>query len=75
MAGEVTVSLTKDQALVLFEFLARIDPDATSCDVQEAELLVLWRIEGQLEKTPVEPLVPNYSELLEQARKRVLSSG
>ena len=67
----VTVELTQAEALVLFEWLVRSD-NAELLQIQDdAEQQVLWKIEATLEKTLIEPLAPNYSELLEAARRKV----
>lgn len=68
------LELTDDQALVLFEWLARLDErDALPVD-DPAEEQVLWVLHGQLEKALSEPFLPNYHELVEQARARVKAS-
>jgi hypothetical protein len=65
------LELTDDQALVFFEWLARLDQqDAFPCE-DEAEELVLWSLHGQLEKVLAEPFRANYRELVEAARTRV----
>ncbi len=69
MEDRITLDLTKAEALVLFDWLARSD-DETRCDDPAAQQ-VLWLLEGQLEKKLVEPLDPNYAQLLTQARERV----
>ena len=67
----VHLRLTRAEALVLFEWLARED-EAKNLPIDDpAEELVLWRIEGQLEGCLVEPLCPDYKELVEAARKEV----
>jgi len=72
---DVTLTLTKAEALVLFEWLARTD-GAESLPVEDpSEQQVLWRIEGQLEKVLVEPLRPDYAELVADARRRVNEAG
>ncbi|MFC7667248.1 hypothetical protein ACFQT0_07315 [Hymenobacter humi] len=49
---EVIIKLTKDQALVLFEFLARTnEADHTELFVDQVELKMLWLLEGQARKT------------------------
>jgi hypothetical protein len=66
------LDLTNDQALVLFEWLSRLDEaDAMPCE-HEAERQVLWTLHGQLEKALTEPLRPDYRSLLEEARSKVL---
>lgn len=65
------LELTQDEALVIFEWLARLDEkDALPCE-DPAEQQVLWSLHGQLEKVLVEPLRPNYRELVEEARARI----
>jgi len=71
MGDPVTIELTGDEALVLFEWLA--DLDTAKLDVGEAEERVLWRIEAALEKSVVEPFATDYAELVEQARRRILA--
>jgi hypothetical protein len=65
------LELTQDEALVFFEWLARLDEqDAFPCE-DPAEQQVLWLLHGQLEKVMVEPFQENYREIIEQARMRV----
>ena len=71
MEREVSLALTKSEALVLFELLARIDNAASLKFEHPAEQTVLWRLEAELEKTLVEPFSPEYDKLLADARKQV----
>jgi len=73
-AAGVTISLTADQALVLFEWLTREDGKGALPTEHQAEQNVLWEIEAQLEKSLVEPLRPDYEALLVAARERLLGS-
>ena len=67
---KVTIELTADEALVLHDWLYRFN--ATQPTFQDqAEQRVLWDIEASLESALVEPLAPNYLELLEAARARI----
>jgi hypothetical protein len=69
---EISIGLTRDEALILFEFLSRInqtDHDNILEDVSEQK--VLWTIEGQLERILVEPFKPDYLEIIKAARKRL----
>lgn len=67
----IKLELTSDEALVLFEWLARLDErDAFPCE-DPAEEQVLWTLHAQLEKLLVEPFQANYQELVEHARTRV----
>jgi len=66
--------LDKDEALVLFDLLARLSDDLEMLEEllpDIAERRVLWRIEGQLEKELAEPFMPNYPKLVEEARNNV----
>jgi hypothetical protein len=70
MSKPVTIELTGDEALVLFEWLAKLD-EAKLVE-GEAEKRVLWGVEAALERALVEPFAKNYGELVEQARERIL---
>ena len=70
--GGVALSLSEDEALVLFEFLARLDEaERPGLFEDQAEQRVLWNLEVALEKALVAPLRPDYAELLQRARDRV----
>jgi hypothetical protein len=67
--NEVTITLSKAEALVLFEWLARTD-DARVLPIDHpAEQVALWRLEGQLEKKIDCLFSPDYGERLEDARR------
>jgi hypothetical protein len=72
MVNSVTVELSADEALVLFEWLAALDEEKFAGG--EAEKRVLWRIEAALEKALVEPFTGDYAQRVEQARQRVLAA-
>lgn len=67
----VTLQLSGDEALVLFEWLAQREQDQSDMPVT-AEDIALGRILGQLEKTLVEPFDTNYQELVNAARRRLV---
>ena len=68
---EIKISLTKDEALVLFEFLFRFS-DTEKLNIEhQAEERALWNLECSLEKILVEPFKDDYLELLETARERL----
>lgn len=71
MSDPITIELTGDEALVLFEWLSQLD--AAKLGVGEAEERVLWKIEAVLEKSLVEPFAKNYAALVERARQRILA--
>jgi hypothetical protein len=68
---KVIIELSKSEALVLFEFLARTSDDDSLMVADQAERRALWNLECLFEKALVEPFLPNYLELLEQAKKRL----
>jgi hypothetical protein len=68
----VDISLSKSEALVLFEFLVRINQKADEGMFEDqAEQRVLWDLEASLEKQLSEPFRPDYSELINKARQEV----
>jgi hypothetical protein len=67
----MTLELSDDEALVLFECLACLGEQGALPLQDEAERYVLWRLEGKLEKALVEPFRSDYAELLEGARRRI----
>lgn len=72
VTDEISIGLSRDQALVLFEWLARTgSADQPAPFVDQAEQRVLWDLEAALEKHLVEPFKSDYRELLEAARGRV----
>lgn len=71
--GKVALNLSREEALVLFEWLHRFNSEDQTFEDQ-AEQRVLWDIEAMLESELVEPLDPKYAELLAAARARVRDS-
>lgn len=65
------VELSGDEALVLFEWLARFNELGDSAFKDEAEQEALWHLEHQLEKRVAAVLDPRYPELLDEARARI----
>ena len=68
---KITLKLTKAESLVLCEWLARFDSVQTLAFDHPSEERVLWRLQGQLESTLKEPLLPNYKEIIDEARRCV----
>jgi hypothetical protein len=68
---DVTVQLTADEALVLFEFLQRFSETEVLSIQDQAEERALWNVGCLLEKSLSEPFAGNYQELLAQARDRL----
>ncbi len=70
---QVKLVLTELEALVLFEWLARVDAEKSAPLIHPAEQKLLWLLETQLEKELVQPFLPNYTELVEKAREEIVS--
>jgi hypothetical protein len=71
---EVVIRLSQDEALVLFEWLYRTDDltnDFGDLVEDQAEQRALWNLTCLLERELVQPLLPEYAELVEQARNRL----
>lgn len=72
MSEEIIIKLDKDEALVLFDFLSRVNnKDLKEIFEDQAELKTLWILEGQLEKQLVEPFKPEYTEIIRDARNKI----
>lgn len=68
----INLSLTKDEAIVLFEFLSRFSNSDSKLTIEDqAEERVLWNVCCELEKILVAPFQENYREILNQAREKV----
>ncbi len=68
----VDIPLTKDEAIVLFEFLARFkESNGLHRFEDQAEERVLWTIESVLEKELSEPFRADYQEIVKKARENV----
>jgi hypothetical protein len=68
---KVHLELSRDEALVLFEWLTRFNKADRRNFEDQAEQRVLWDIEAMLEAVLAEPFDPRYRELLAQARAKV----
>lgn len=68
---KVQFELSRDEALVLFEWLARFNKATDQRFADQAEQRVLWDLEAMLESELAEPFASNYDELLAAARSRV----
>jgi hypothetical protein len=74
MSQEVAVTLSRDEALVLFEWLTRTDErtnDFGDLVENQAEQRALWNLTALLERVLAEPFSPEYRELVRQARDRL----
>ncbi len=68
---QVELKLTKDEALVLFEFVSRFSDKDKLEIVDQAEQRVLWNVCCLLEKQLVEPFSADYLAIIERARNKV----
>lgn len=71
MSDRITLHLSRDEALVLFEFFARFQDTDRFRLTNNAEFVAFSRVSAQLDKALVEPFMPDYNALLEAARQRV----
>jgi hypothetical protein len=71
MTETVTLALSRDEALVLFDWIARFNSQSGRTFDDQAEERVLWNVEAMLESRLTEPFDPNYKQLLQGARSRV----
>jgi len=67
----IAIKLSRDEALVLFEFFARFDRNHDFTLRHNAEYLAFSRISGQLDKALTEPFRAEYANLLRVARERI----
>lgn len=74
----MTIELTEEEALVLFDLLAEYGTknDGRNLEVRHAaERNALWALEAQLEKQLVAPFRPEYAEAVSRARATVEERG
>ncbi len=67
----VTIELSGEEALVLFEFLSRYSDEKKLEIVDQAEQRVLWDLCCILERQLVAPFKAEYADLLSRAREHV----
>lgn len=68
----IIITLDDDVALVLFELLASERIKTHIPDLEAPERSALWALEGHLEKALIQPLSPEYGNLLKNARESLL---
>ena len=73
--GEVTLQLSRDEALVLFEWVSRFNKTRAPALEDQAEERVLWDLESRLESVLAEPFRKDYAEALASARDQVRDSS
>jgi hypothetical protein len=66
------LSLTNDEALVLFDLLHRCEDDKRVAQPQhQGEQIALWNLSAVLERVLTEPLEPDYQRRVAEARTRL----
>lgn len=65
---EVCIRLNKEEAIVLFEFVSRFSEGKKLTIEDQAEERVLWDLCCTLESNLVDPLTPEYGQVLANAR-------
>lgn len=68
-SDEVAIKLSRNQALVLFDWLADMKDDSLEAATQQ----VLWRLEGMLEESLVEVVDADYKEKVAAAKTALLA--
>jgi hypothetical protein len=74
----MTIDLSDDEALVLFELLHEYGSYGGGRELKvqhAAERNALWALSAELEKRLVAPFQPKYTELLSEARARIEQQG
>ena len=81
---KISIELSKGELLVIFEFLARSyeawsatsNPDENTfvlCPPDAGERIILWYLEGAIERNLPEIFWPEYQELLKTAKEKAIS--
>ena len=68
---DVRLTLGRDEALVLFDWLGRFNQDPRPVFEDQAEERVLFDLEASLEKQLVEAIEANYGNAVRRARDAV----
>ena len=73
-SDEIEVRLSKNEALVLFEFLSRFSDRRELLIEDQSEERVLWNVCCLLEKTLTEPFRADYDNRIAEARSALRDS-
>lgn len=71
VAADIQISLTEDEAVVLFEFLSRFSDSDKLTIEDQAEERALWNLCCIFERKLSAPFKVDYAELLRQTRDRL----
>jgi hypothetical protein len=69
--SKVEIKLTKDEALVLFDFVSRFSNDDKLIIQDQAEERALLNLTCVLEKQLAEPFSPDWKKIIEAAKNRL----
>jgi hypothetical protein len=69
--SKISITLGGSEALVLFDWLSRLNEEENAVFEDRAEQIVLWDLECSLERLLVAPLRADYPEALGKARDEV----
>lgn len=69
--NDITLTVTHDDALVLFERLASLEERHLSPLLDDTEQTVVWRLEGQLESLLPDIVMTDYKERVAAAKRRL----
>ena len=68
---EVEIKLSKDEALVLFDFMSRFSNEDKLSIQDQSEERALWNLTCVLEKVLAEPFSTEWESIIEGARNRL----
>ncbi len=77
MGEQIKIELRKEEVIVLFEYLARVNENdlLKATFESQAEQMVLWNLQASIEKQLTEPFGKDYNKVVSNARKALLRSG
>ena len=71
MTEHVTLTFDRDEALILFDLLGTLNDEPSVLIRDNADRLTLTRLGGVLRNAMVEPTLPEYGQILSEARERM----
>ncbi len=76
MSEKVIIELSKEEAIVLFEYLARMnESDALDSTFEDkAEQRVIWNLEATFEEVLAEPFKSDYKKIVDDAKKTIMAN-
>lgn len=77
MSEQIQIEMYRDEAVVLFAYLSRVNENAALDPTFEspAEQMVLWNLQAIFEKQLIEPFAKDYNKIVTRARKTLMESG